>query len=97
LFWECVALQHQLSVLRRSGTRRPRFRSALLGVYVVVVVGFNGAQLAGRVFCAFNSAPQYRVLDPNYPIPKLQSLRIGSPPQTSLLVLYLQLRFRNPV
>jgi hypothetical protein len=27
LAWECVALQHQLAVLRRSGTRRPRFRS----------------------------------------------------------------------
>jgi hypothetical protein len=26
LVWECVALQHQLAVLRRSGTRRPRFR-----------------------------------------------------------------------
>jgi len=26
LAWECVALQHQLAVLRRSGTRRPRFR-----------------------------------------------------------------------
>jgi len=26
LIWECVALQHQLTVLRRSGTRRPRFR-----------------------------------------------------------------------
>src|SRR5215467_13419464 len=26
LIWECVALQHQLAVLRRSGTRRPRFR-----------------------------------------------------------------------
>src|SRR5262252_3677266 len=25
LIWECVALQHQLTVLRRSGTRRPRF------------------------------------------------------------------------
>jgi putative transposase len=25
LVWECVALQHQLAVLRRSGTRRPRF------------------------------------------------------------------------
>jgi len=24
LVWECVALQHQLAVLRRSGTRRPR-------------------------------------------------------------------------
>ena len=27
LAWECVALQHQLAVLRRSETRRPRFRS----------------------------------------------------------------------
>jgi len=26
LIWECVALQHRLAVLRRSGTRRPRFR-----------------------------------------------------------------------
>ena len=26
LVWECVAPQHQLAVLRRSGTRRPRFR-----------------------------------------------------------------------
>jgi len=26
LVWECVALQHQLVVLSRSGTRRPRFR-----------------------------------------------------------------------
>jgi hypothetical protein len=26
LAWECVALQHQLAVLRRSGTRCPRFR-----------------------------------------------------------------------
>jgi hypothetical protein len=26
LVWECVALQHQLAVLRRSGTRRPCFR-----------------------------------------------------------------------
>src|SRR5215471_21665839 len=26
LAWECVALQHQLAVLRRSETRRPRFR-----------------------------------------------------------------------
>jgi hypothetical protein len=26
LVWECVALQHQLAVLRRSGTPRPRFR-----------------------------------------------------------------------
>jgi len=26
LVWECVVLQHQLAVLRRSGTRRPRFR-----------------------------------------------------------------------
>jgi hypothetical protein len=26
LIWECVALRHQLAVLRRSGTRRPRFR-----------------------------------------------------------------------
>ena len=26
LVWECVALQHQLAVLSRSGTRRPRFR-----------------------------------------------------------------------
>jgi hypothetical protein len=26
LVWECVALQHQLSVLRRNGRRRPRFR-----------------------------------------------------------------------
>jgi hypothetical protein len=26
LVWECVALQHQLAVLRRSGSRRPRFR-----------------------------------------------------------------------
>jgi len=25
LVWECVALQHQLAVLRHSGTRRPRF------------------------------------------------------------------------
>jgi putative transposase len=26
LAWDCVAPQHQLAVLRRSGTRRPRFR-----------------------------------------------------------------------
>jgi len=26
LVWECVALQHQLVVLSRSGMRRPRFR-----------------------------------------------------------------------
>jgi len=26
LVWECVALQHQLAVLKRSGTRRLRFR-----------------------------------------------------------------------
>jgi hypothetical protein len=26
LVWECVALRHQLAVLKRSGTRRPRFR-----------------------------------------------------------------------
>jgi hypothetical protein len=26
LVWECVALRHQLAVLRRSGTRRRRFR-----------------------------------------------------------------------
>jgi putative transposase len=26
LVWECVALQHQLAMLRCSGTRRPRFR-----------------------------------------------------------------------
>jgi hypothetical protein len=26
LVWECVALQHQLAVLRRSGTRCPHFR-----------------------------------------------------------------------
>jgi hypothetical protein len=25
-FWECVALQHQLAILERLGTRRPRFR-----------------------------------------------------------------------
>jgi hypothetical protein len=25
LVWKCVALQHQLAVLQRSGTRRPRF------------------------------------------------------------------------
>jgi hypothetical protein len=27
LVWECVALQHQLAVPRRTGTRRPRFRA----------------------------------------------------------------------
>ena len=26
LVWECVALQHQLAVLKRGTTRRPRFR-----------------------------------------------------------------------
>jgi hypothetical protein len=26
LVWECAALQHQLAVLTRGGTRRPRFR-----------------------------------------------------------------------
>jgi hypothetical protein len=42
LVWQCVAQQHQLAVLRRSGTRRPRFsahRSAVLGVHVVLVAG----------------------------------------------------------
>jgi hypothetical protein len=37
------------------------------------------------------------VLDPNYPIPKPQLLRIGSPPQTNLLILYLGPHFRGPV
>jgi hypothetical protein len=42
LVWECVALQHQLAVLRRSGDAAPAFsphRSGVLGVYVVVVAG----------------------------------------------------------
>jgi hypothetical protein len=42
LVWECVALQHQLAVLKRSGTRRPRFRPIdrlFWGVYVVLAAG----------------------------------------------------------
>ena len=41
LVWECVALQHQLVVLSRSGMRRPRFRpiDRLFCVYFVVVAG----------------------------------------------------------
>ena len=40
LVWECVALQHQLAVLGRLGTRRPRFRpiDRLFWVFNVMVV-----------------------------------------------------------
>jgi hypothetical protein len=41
LVWECVAVQHQLAVLRRTGTRQSRFRRIDFGIYVVVAAALT--------------------------------------------------------